>query len=240
MVHFRQVGEDGATRHEWSSRPFVDKVRFVCSRCNSGWMSLLEQQAQPLLRAPITRTPCAFTTPQQIVLASWAVKTSLVFQASQTDEPLAPHGHFAHLREHQSPPHQVTVWLGSHYRASQDAANSVFVQRPLALESEDARIDEEQANASGFGYLNFLAVGGISFLLVGHRFANRISVEYQGHLAEGLIRIWPHTEPVVAWPPKYMMDRDLLEVITLPPGGFAATIWPPGDDSGSSAQAAGS
>ena len=70
MLHFRQIGKDGATRHEWSSRPFVDKVRFVCSRCNSVWMSLLEQRAQPLLRPPITRTPCAFTTPQQIVLAS--------------------------------------------------------------------------------------------------------------------------------------------------------------------------
>lgn len=232
MLHFRQIGKDGATRHEWSSRPFVDKVRFVCSRCNSGWMSLLEQRAQPLLRPPITRTPCAFTTPQQIVLASWAAKTSLVFQASQTDEPLAPHAHFAHLRQHQSPPHQVTVWLGSHYRARQDAANSVFVQRPLSLESDDERVDEAQANASEFGYLNFLAVGGISFLLVGHRFANRMNVEYHGHLAEGLIRIWPNSAPVVAWPPKYMMDRDLLEGITLPPSGFAATIWPPGEQSG--------
>jgi hypothetical protein len=89
-----------------------------------------------------------------------------------------------------------------------------------------------QANASGFGYLNFLAVGGISFLLVGHRFANRMNVEYQGHRAEGLIRIWPNSAPVVAWPPKYTMDRDLLAGITLPPSGFAATIWPPAEQSG--------
>jgi hypothetical protein len=120
----------------------------------------------------------------------------------------------------------------SHYRARQDAANSVFVQRPLSLESDDERVDEAQANASGFGYLNFLAVGGISFLLVGHRFANRMNVEYQGHRAEGLIRIWPNSAPVVAWPPKYTMDRDLLAGITLPPSGFAATIWPPAEQSG--------
>ena len=59
-----------------------------------------------------------------------------------------------------------------------------------------------------------------------------MNVEYRGHLAEGLIRIWPNSAPVVAWPPKYMIDRDLLEGITLPPSGFAATIWPPGEQSG--------
>jgi hypothetical protein len=226
MLHFRQLGKDGTTRHEWPSRPFRDKVRFVCCACNGGWMSDLEKEAAPLLRAPITKTPCAFTAPQQRVLATWAVKTSLVFQASQMDAPIAPQEHFAHLRERRSPPHQVTVWLGSHYRAQEDPANSVFLQRPLRFDLEDERLKGAQIEAAGAGYVNFLAVGGISFLLVGHRFANRISVDYQGHLAEGLIRIWPNSAPTVAWPPQYMMDRDLIESITLPPSGFTATVWP--------------
>jgi hypothetical protein len=227
MLHFRQLGTDGTTRHEWSRRPFRDKVRFVCSGCNSGWMSDLEKAAAPLLRDPITRTRCAFTTPQQQVLATWAVKTSLVFQASPTDDPIAPHEHFAHLRERRSPPHQITVWRGSHYRARDGAANSVFLQRPLRFDPEDERFDEAQIRSAGSGYLNFLAVGGISFLLVGHHFANRISVDYRGHLAEALIRIWPYSAPIVAWPPRYMMDQDLIETITLPPSGFTATVWSP-------------
>jgi hypothetical protein len=159
------------------------------------------------------------------VLATWAVKISLVFQASQTDGPIAPQGHCAHLRERRLPPHQVTVWIGSHYRARHDAANSVFLQRPLSFESEDERIAEAQLNDSGLGYLNFLALGGVSFLLVGHRLSNRMDVEYKGHLAEGLIRIWPSSAPVVAWPPQYMTDRNLIEGITLPPSGFTATVW---------------
>jgi hypothetical protein len=226
MLHFRQLGKDGATRREWARRPFRDKVRFVCCGCNGGWMSDLEKYAAPLLRAPMTKTPCAFDLAQQRILATWAVKTSLVFQASQMDAPIAPRQHFAHLRERRSPPHQVTVWLGSHYRAREDPANSVFLQRPLRFESEDGRLEDAQLDAAGPGYLNFLAVGGISFVLVGHRFADRISVDYRGHLADGLIRIWPNSAATVAWPPQYMMDQDLIESITLPPSGFIATVWP--------------
>lgn len=124
------------------------------------------------------------------------------------------------------------MWLGSRYRARQDPANSVFAQRPPSLESDDERVDEAQANVSGLGYLNFLAVGGISFLLVGHRFANRMNVEYRGSSCRGPHPHLAEQRTVVAWPPKYMMDRDLLEGITLPPSGFAATIWPPAERSG--------
>lgn len=135
-------------------------------------MSRLEQIAQPLLEDPVKRTPCGFGTPAQRVIAKWALKTALVFQASHTDEPIAPSGHYVHLRQREVPPLQVTVWLGSHHRAREDPANGVFVQRPLSFESLDGRIDLAQLQGSPFGYLNFLAVGGVSFLIVGHRFSN--------------------------------------------------------------------
>ena len=181
---------------------------------------------RPLLEAPITGAATTFRTPEQTVLAAWAVKTALVFQASQTDEPMAPPAHYLHLREHQAPPRQVAIWLGSHYRARYDATNSVFLQRPLSLESLDGHIDPVQLQGSAFGYLNFIAVGGVSFLIVGHGYPNVIDLEYEGHLADALIRIWPPRSPVISWPPEYMMDRDLVDTITLAPSGFTATVLP--------------
>jgi hypothetical protein len=188
-------------------------------------MSDLETAAQPVLERPIRREASTFGTPHQKVLATWALKTALVFQASQNVR-IAPTEHFSHLRQRSTPPRQVAVWLGSHYRARSDASNSAFVQKPLSLESLDGRIDADQPQDQPFGYLNFLAVGGVSFVILGHRFSNRIDVEYAGPLADALIRIWPRRAPVVAWPPRYMMDQDLLQVLTLAPSGFIASVWP--------------
>ena len=66
----------------------------------------------------------------------------------------------------------------------------------------------------------------MSFLLVGHQLPNRMDVGYEGPLAEALIRIGPARASVVEWPPRSMMDQDLIEGITPPPSGFQATVRP--------------
>ena len=221
-MHFRQIGTDAADRHEWRRRPFREQSRVTCETCDTGWMSDLETEASSLLERPISRIATQFDHGQQMVLATWAVQTCLLLQASQTDEPIAPGSHFAELRVNQRPPSQVAVWLAAHYRARTDAANSVFVQRPLRLEP----LDDQLLPRGEFGYLNFLAVGGVAFAVVGHRYRNRTDISYDGSLSEALIKIWPSESEVVWWPPSYMLDREHIDVITLPPGGFRARIWP--------------
>jgi hypothetical protein len=225
MIHFRQLGADSNDRREWRRLPFREDARIVCETCNGGWMSDLEKATQPVLERPIRREASTFGTPHQTILATWALKTALVFQASQNVR-IAPAEHFSHLRQHRTPPRQVAVWLGSHYRARSDPANSVFLQRPLSFESLDGKLDPDHIQDQPFGYLNFLAVGGVSFVILGHRCSNGVDLEYEGPLADALIRIWPHRTPVVPWPPEYMMDQDLVQMLTLAPSGFSASVRP--------------
>jgi hypothetical protein len=98
----------------------------------------------------------------------------------------------------------------------------MYLQRPVALSPLDDRLPDDSA----FGYLCFLAVGGISFVVIGHRYRNRAEIRYEGFLAEAIEQIWPDPRPALRWPPPYMMDQDLVEAITLPPGGFTIRIWP--------------
>ncbi|MHB1467680.1 MAG: hypothetical protein ACYCU0_08350 [Solirubrobacteraceae bacterium] len=226
MLHYRELGDVGAPQREWLRRPFREKARIVCSGCNSGWMSSLEMVARPLLEGPILRSSATFGTPQSTVLARWAFKTALVFQASQTDVPMAPPSHFVHVQRSSTPPRQVAVWIGSHYRAKQDAAASVFVQRPLSLKSLDDRLDPAQLIERPFGFLDFLAIGGVSFLIIGHSYDNRVEFDVDGPLSDALIPIWPHRMPIVAWPPNYMMDQELLPLLTLPESAVTARVWP--------------
>lgn len=215
-VHSLEIGMVDPSKREWMRRPFREKTRIVCERCNNGWMSTLEMAAQPILTPAIQGTRCLLTADQQRIAATWAFKTCLVYQASQAERPIAPASHFFDLRRFKRPPRQVSIWMGSHYRARQDPANSGYIQRPLALEEPPA----DPSLDGLMGYLCFLAVGGVSFVVVGHRYRSPAEISYEGFLAKALDQIWPHPSGVLLWPPYLMMDGDFLNTITDRPGGL--------------------
>src|SRR5579872_4974712 len=78
------------------------------------------------------RVPCQFDLREQWIAAQWAVKTSYVFQRLG-QQLLAPSTHPFLLRLNGKPPPQVTVLVGSHYRALKAPTNSAYVQKPLTL-----------------------------------------------------------------------------------------------------------
>jgi hypothetical protein len=221
-VYFRQIGKDPTDRHEWTKKPFTEKTHFVCERCNGGWMSDLESASKPVLSKPIRHEPTALSPVAQMTAATWAFKTCLVFSGSMGSDPVVPLAHFRHLRAWAPPPQQVSVWIGSHARVRQDATSSVFIQRPLSLRPMDDKLGPDDA----FGYLFFLAIGGLSFLVVGHRYLNRTEVTYEGSFDEAIDQIWPEPSGNLVWPPRLMMDQELIDLIAMPPGGFSALIWP--------------
>jgi hypothetical protein len=211
-----EIGRMNPTRREWLRRSFQEKTRVVCQSCNNGWMSKLEEAAQPVLTPAIQRSRCLLTADEQAVAAAWAFKTCLVFQASQAERPIAPPTHFYDLRRLGNPPRQVSIWISSHYRARQDALNSAYVQRPLSLEAQDG----ESASGKVVGYLCFLAVGGVSFLVVGHHYNGSAEVSLEGLITDALDQIWPDPSGALLWPPRLMMDADFVDTLTLPPGGL--------------------
>jgi hypothetical protein len=221
-VHFRQVGGDEGDRREWERRPFREKTRFVCQRCNGGWMSDLETSARPVLERPIRHARCMLTQSQQTIAATWAFKTCLVFQATQAESPIAPAAHLLDLRRSRMPPRQAAIWIGSHARSRDDPINSVFVQRPLALEHPDGRFER----GGTVGYLCFLAVGALSFVVAPHRFRHRAEITYDGAFDGAIDQIWPDPSGLLTWPPRLMMDREFVEAMTLPPGGFTLRAYP--------------
>src|SRR5438477_5572571 len=63
---------------------FSKKIKVVCGRCNSGWMSRLEKKAGPILRQLFLASPAApvrLDRGEQDVLARWAAKTAVVISA---------------------------------------------------------------------------------------------------------------------------------------------------------------
>jgi hypothetical protein len=78
--------------------------------------------------------------------------------------------------------------------------------------------------------MSFLAVGGVSFLLVEHRFGSYVEcVLGQEHPASQMFtKIWPRNSKSVPWPPYLMADRELIDLIFDPetlPLGFDARVF---------------
>jgi hypothetical protein len=227
MMHYREMG--GTQSKPWKKKPFRDKSKVVCEGCNTGWMSRLESIAKPVLAPAIARTEsCAYDLRAQWIAARWAVKTVYVLQA-QAPKLLARPIHPVLLKENVKPPQEVTVWIGSHARAVDEPSNYVYVQEPLTVFPDD----EDPNEPVDFGYLGFLAVGGISFLVVGHRLGNYVECtlgeEGKHPAGELFTKIWPWSRKTVLWPPPLLMDRELLDLIFDPetlPLGFDARVFP--------------
>lgn len=223
VVHYRVLGRGNGDRVEWTARPFRQRVRFVCRSCNNGWMSRLEAAVKPAMIPMLNHRACVVDRRTQALLATWALKTCLVFQATQTDAPIAPRSHYEYLARHSTPPAQVSVWLTSHYRARFDEINSVYLQRPLGMVPSDVRLRQDE----DVGYLSFLAVGWIGFVVVGHVYASDSHVSYDGQFgADALLQLWPPASEFVEWPPRAMMDQDLVEALVLPEEGFSLVLRP--------------
>jgi len=71
-----------------------------------------------------------------------------------------------------------------------------------------------------------LAISGISFVVVGTRYRNKIEVTAQGTLDQTILKIWPTVSPCITWPPGLILDEGLIDVLMRPPGGLRINISP--------------
>jgi len=72
VTHFRAIGRND--RHEWDARPFSERVRFVCVRCNNGWLSQLEAAVKPIMIPMLQHRPCVVDRRAQELLCDVGVQ----------------------------------------------------------------------------------------------------------------------------------------------------------------------
>jgi hypothetical protein len=113
---------DGEEPREWHGINVSVKVKRFCGGCNTGWMSDLENEARPLLLPLIRGERATLDNAQRIVVATWCLKTAMVFDLTRSDKNIAflP-SERAYLYEARGkrglgspfPPHTF-IWLASY------------------------------------------------------------------------------------------------------------------------------
>ena len=87
----------------WPMTSLDMKVRMVCVTCNSGWMSVMEGAAKPLVTKMLTGATTELLVHDQLVLARWAVLKAIIFEARRAD-PVHTPGSRRQLRNTRLPP----------------------------------------------------------------------------------------------------------------------------------------
>jgi hypothetical protein len=208
VIHTRRLGGEG--EQKWTKKPFEEKTKKVCAGCNHGWMSRLEEAAKPVLSPMLTRSRIPYELDPQArwIAATWAAKTAYVFQSQSADSSV-PDLHPFLTMENGMPPAQVNIFIGSHDRARRDPINSFFVVQPLSAVSAGGHSGEE----AEFGYMAFIAIAGLSFLVIGHRRTGRLRFDLNPPSSELLSKLWPPDGASLSWPPPMLMDRELLSLV---------------------------
>jgi hypothetical protein len=83
-----EVQRTGPDLKSFRGRPFDLTVTVVCPSCNNGWMSDLENATKDLLLGLIAGSPARLGIEQQVALARWAIKTSMVMEYTVGDRSL--------------------------------------------------------------------------------------------------------------------------------------------------------
>lgn len=190
LGHVRTLELEGVEQpsHGWEAPLFGQRVRAVCGGCNHGWMSDLEQQAQPVLRPTLEGHGQALDCDGQRVLATWAYKTCLMLNLLFRDHKTGvPASHYAYLCKHGEPPPEASLWL--------TAFNSV---RPATFATAGMAISRPGELVTGADTPNVYSVtftvGPLAFHVLGVHDPEAIGVDpRQGRFADSRVhRLWPY------------------------------------------------
>jgi hypothetical protein len=189
-------GPDGAER-TWRGVNLSIKVKFLCSSCNSGWMSDLENKARRWLGPMLQDLSIPLDQTAQALVARWAVKTAIVFECTNPTKQW-----FYSVGERrgvmaQMAPEDTLVWLG---RCAHTDSSYAEGKRLLDVIPADKSPLSE-------GYATTFCLGRLVMQVVTlHRKPGREGIKTTvqarpGPWKESLIQVWPPTRGA-RWPPR--------------------------------------
>lgn len=96
------------------------KLKIVCTRCNSGWMSIIENDAKPHLIELIERKATEKTTREGEAIAKWAVLFSIVAEYSDPSTRVIHQTELSQLYRTRRPSFQWQVWIGQNHTTNKN------------------------------------------------------------------------------------------------------------------------
>jgi hypothetical protein len=101
------------TRQTWDIDHPTLVTKVACkTNCNGGWMSDLEQRAEPVLTPLIDGRKTTLTVEQQVIITTWMIKCAMVFDGMEGDDAFYDKSDRFHFRKTLEPSDYTNIWLG--------------------------------------------------------------------------------------------------------------------------------
>jgi hypothetical protein len=189
---YAEPGAAAPTR-EWSAVEPSFKARVVCAGCNNGWMSRLEVAARRRLVPLMGGVPRALSRVDGEVVARWAAKTALMFQALEpARNRVVPASIYGDLHVATVLPGTLRVWAG------RVQAQGIW-QHAFGGEVRHGGLRAPQFTA-------LLALDRLSLMVMGCPDPRLLQALEIGHLRNGWVEV--ATGASVEWPPPYTFPPD--------------------------------
>jgi hypothetical protein len=174
------------------------KVKQVCSSCNNGWMSDLENNVLEIISNLHNGRWLLIASEQQNILASWAAKTAVTTQYLNTG-PVVPIRTRQWLYTHHTPPPDTAVWITRY-----DGAGIVtLLSKMLFIRGNPKSSLTPDMQAV------FFSIGSLLFIVLSiYRFFEDVSfrTEFPVDIFPHLFKIWPIASPFISWPNEGLDD----------------------------------
>jgi hypothetical protein len=194
----------------WAGDPRSRRVPCVCLRCNTGWMSELQQAAKPRL-LPLLDGRTSFLRPyDQKILAAWAAMCTMTAEYYDRDLAAVPFEDREHLRLYrEAPPKNWRIWIGRYVRGRW-AGYWIHHSLPITedvREPSDTDIPPPNTQTTTFivGQLYIHTFSSAVDNIVNQQGLSNLSGA-RGQAGRVLAQIHPPVESFIAWPTEDIWD----------------------------------
>jgi len=197
------------TRNRWSGKEVTAK--FVCAGCNNGWMSELENVVKPVVEPLLLDHNVGLDRPAQTVLAAWAVKNAMVFEALRVAPPwFFTDGERSAFRKSLRPPTRTNVWIAKCVEHS-GCFCSAF----------DMNVVLDEGETTVPAHLTTMAFGSLTIQIAAGKLPHSVPLattvtleDTSTRWEEATVRIWPGPLELVNWPrPVHLRGNQGLEAL---------------------------
>jgi hypothetical protein len=187
--------------------PHSRKVKIVCTTCNSGWMSKIQEQVKPILIPLINGEPTTLDRTAQSAVSAWVCMAMMAANLVEPDKSVIL------ATEHQWPyskrtvPLNWAIWIGDFHRQNWKGH---MVHNVMALSNAEhvPKVDEmgvaRQNTQSSTFVVGRLYIHVVSSLIAS--VPRNIRLNSPG--ATKLRRIWYPALSPIQWPPTALDDTE--------------------------------
>jgi hypothetical protein len=183
-------------RQERTGEPWTIISRAVCTSCNNGWMSRIDEVTKPLM-LPLVKGEATVCSPEDMsVLTQWIWLKTMICEHLNPGEEVTAIDDRKRFMERREMPSGVRIWVGwcgeGGWECSHVRNTNLLLAAPSWLRPQIMK-KNTQTVALGVGQL---------FVYLMHSTSPAVTDFIEKHLPKKLALIHPHPSGPLTWPPE--------------------------------------